>query len=100
VEGVARPRIVFRIYPGEIGAGRPAVVIEVRDNGPGISPELREKVFSPFCTTKSRGVGLGLPIVRRTMIDHGGLVFIDSGETGTAVRLVLPVWENRNGAGS
>lgn len=90
VENRTDPKISLKAFSGEIGTGRPAVIIEVRDNGTGIPPELHEKVFSPFCTTKARGVGLGLPIVRRTMIDHGGLVSIESGEAGTVVRLSLP----------
>lgn len=97
VEGSAQPRVSLKAFSGEIGTGRPAVIIEVRDNGTGIPAELREKVFSPFCTTKARGVGLGLPIVRRTMIDHGGLVTIDSGGTGTVVRLSLPALDNKEG---
>ena len=97
VEGVAQPKVSLRAFAGEIGTGRSAVIIEVRDNGTGISADQHEKIFSPFCTTKARGVGLGLPIVRRTMIDHGGLVAIDSGETGTVVRLSLPALDN--GAG-
>ncbi len=98
VEEVAQPCISLKAFAGEIGTGRTAVIIEVRDNGTGIPAELREKVFSPFCTTKTRGVGLGLPIVRRTMIDHGGLVTIDSGKTGTVVRLSLPAFDNGEGA--
>lgn len=90
VERTAEPRVWIRAQAGEIGAGRPAVVIEVGDNGPGIPAELLDKVFSPFCTTKARGVGLGLPVVRRTMVDHGGLIAIVSGKTGTVVRLTLP----------
>ena len=97
VEGSSQPRIVLKAFAGKIGTGRPAVIIEVRDNGTGIPVELREKVFSPFCTTKARGVGLGLPIVRRTMIDHGGLVAVESGETGTVVRLSLPALDNGGG---
>ena len=97
VEGTAHPCIVLKAFAGKIGTGRPAVIIEVRDNGTGIPVELREKVFSPFCTTKARGVGLGLPIVRRTMIDHGGLVAIESGDTGTIVRLSLPALDNGEG---
>jgi nitrogen fixation/metabolism regulation signal transduction histidine kinase len=97
VEGTANPCIVLKAFAGKIGTGRAAVIIEVRDNGTGIPVELREKVFSPFCTTKARGVGLGLPIVRRTMIDHGGLVAIESGDTGTIVRLSLPALDNGEG---
>lgn len=93
VANQAGPQVSVRAYAGEIGSGRPAIVLEVRDNGPGIPPELREKVFSPFCTTKVRGVGLGLPVVRRTMIDHGGLVALDSDKTGTRIRLTLPAWD-------
>lgn len=91
VEESSSPKISIKAFAGEIGTGRSAVIIELRDNGIGIPADLHEKVFSPFCTTKARGVGLGLPIVRRTMIDHGGLVSIESGEkTGTVVRLALP----------
>lgn len=97
VEGVAQPKVSLRVFAGEIGTGRSAVIIEVRDNGAGISADQHEKVFSPFCTTKARGVGLGLPIVRRTMIDHGGLVAIESGETGTVIRLSLPALGNGEG---
>jgi len=99
VEGVAQPRLSLKALTGEIGSGRKAVFLEVRDNGEGIPSELREKVFSPFCTTKARGVGLGLPIVRRTMIDHGGLVDIESFGAGTVVRLSLPAAEKEGGSG-
>lgn len=97
VEGVAKPKIVLRASSGEIGRGRPAVFLEVSDNGTGMASGLGDKVFSPFCTTKARGVGLGLPIVRRTMIDHGGLVNIDSTGAGTTVRLSLPTVESQSG---
>jgi nitrogen-specific signal transduction histidine kinase len=65
-------------------------VITVQDNGRGISPDLREKIFSPFCTTKARGMGLGLPIVKRTVFDHNGRVDIDSNPHGTSVSIMLP----------
>lgn len=90
VENASRPRVILRASCGEIGIARLAVIIEVVDNGSGISEELLPKVFSPFCTTKVRGIGLGLPIVRRTMIDHGGLISIDSSGSGTTVSLTLP----------
>ncbi len=90
VEKQKRPRIVVRASRGEIGIARLAVILDVVDNGSGIAEELRPKIFSPFCTTKARGVGLGLPIVRRTMIDHGGLISIESGDSGTTVSLTLP----------
>jgi nitrogen-specific signal transduction histidine kinase len=70
------------------------VVVTVRDNGTGIAPELKDKIFSPFCTTKPRGMGLGLPIVKRTIFDHHGRVHIDSGTNGTLVSVMLPVSSN------
>lgn len=72
------------------GSGK-GVAITIRDNGNGIPAEIRDKVFSPFCTTKARGMGLGLPIVKRTVVDHNGRVQIDTGEQGTAVTVTLPV---------
>ena len=52
------------------------------------------KVFSPFCTTKARGMGLGLPIVKRTVFDHNGRVDIDTSTSGTAVSIALPATAN------
>ncbi len=70
------------------------VVVTVQDNGKGISADLKDKIFSPFCTTKARGMGLGLPIVKRTVFDHNGRVDIDSNPHGTSVSVLLPVAEN------
>ena len=55
-------------------------VIEVTDNGPGISPELQERIFDPFFTTKSpdKGTGLGLAIAFDIARDHGGLLDVRS----------------------
>jgi nitrogen-specific signal transduction histidine kinase len=66
------------------------VMVTVRDNAGGISPELKDRIFSPFCTTKPRGMGLGLPIVKRTVFDHHGRLEIDSSPHGTSVRVMLP----------
>jgi nitrogen-specific signal transduction histidine kinase len=64
--------------------------INVVDNGSGISRETVEKVFSPFYTTKPRGIGLGLAVAKRTIMDHGGEIKIDSGAKGTSVEIQLP----------
>jgi nitrogen-specific signal transduction histidine kinase len=69
---------------------KPGVEVTVRDNGGGIPPDMREKVFSPFCTTKAGGMGLGLPIVQRMVTDHNGQIRIDSSGKGTAVTVTLP----------
>jgi signal transduction histidine kinase len=64
-------------------------VLEVEDTGPGVPPDL--DVFAPFATSKDRGTGLGLPIVQRIVIDHGGdVTFARRGDrTVFAVRLPL-----------
>jgi PAS domain S-box-containing protein len=65
--------------------------IDVRDNGPGVPAEIRDRVFEPFFTTKARGGGLGLPIARRTAELHGGTLSLSHPEPAGAVfTLVLP----------
>lgn len=67
---------------------------EIRDNGPGIPPDDMSRIFKPFFTSKTKGLGLGLPLVRRVVERLGGSLEVESapGE-GTAVHLQLPVWE-------
>ena len=88
--GQTKPRITLAAKPIREGGRASGVVITIQDNGRGISPDLREKIFSPFCTTKARGMGLGLPIVKRTVFDHNGRVDIDSNPHGTSVSIMLP----------
>jgi signal transduction histidine kinase len=66
--------------------------IVVRDSGPGIPEEIRERIFEPLFSTKNFGVGLGVPIIKNIMEDHGGGVSYASrvGE-GTTVTLWLPL---------
>jgi two-component system nitrogen regulation sensor histidine kinase NtrY len=64
----------------------------VADNGPGISPADREKLFMPYYSTKRRGSGLGLAIVRRIIAEHGGSIEVgDHTPTGTVFTIELPV---------
>lgn len=63
---------------------RGRIVIEVSDNGPGISDELAAKVFVPFFTTKRDGSGVGLALTRQVMIAHGGSISLASTEGGGA----------------
>jgi signal transduction histidine kinase len=63
-------------------AGRP--IITVADNGPGIAPDQREKVFVPFYTTKRHGSGVGLTLVRQIASVHGASVSISESEGGGA----------------
>ncbi len=61
---------------------QPALRIVMRDNGPGLPPEARDRVFQPFFTTKTKGTGLGLSIVRRIVEAHGGTVQLESPDDG------------------
>ncbi len=63
-------------------------LVEVRDNGPGISPQDIRRIFKPFFTTKENGTGLGLSIVKKIMEAHGFRILISSEEgAGTVVNL-------------
>jgi PAS domain S-box-containing protein len=92
--GRPKARITLTAKPIRDGTHTSGVVVTVYDNGRGIAAELRDKIFSPFCTTKARGMGLGLPIVKRTVFDHNGRVDVDSNPQGTSVSVLLPVVEN------
>ncbi|HJY33847.1 MAG TPA: ATP-binding protein, partial [Vicinamibacterales bacterium] len=70
----------------------PMVMITITDTGPGIPPEVMDRIFSPFFTTKPQGSGLGLAIVRKIVDAHDGR--IDVGQRpggGTVFRVTLPV---------
>ena len=82
-------RIDIRCAPAEID-GDPALQVTIRDNGPGIPPEVRGRIFEPFFTTKSRGSGLGMPICRRIVEAHGGTLDVIDDPGGAAFQIVLP----------
>jgi len=66
--------------------------IVIIDTGPGISPDVIPKIFEPLFTTKSFGTGLGLPIAKQTVEQHGGTITIESElDRGTTVRINLPL---------
>jgi len=68
-----------------------AVEINVKDNGEGIPPEIRDKIFIPFFTTKERGSGIGLSLCRRILQLHGGTIRVSSNtDQGTSVTLSFP----------
>ena len=70
---------------------QPAVEIRVRDNGPGLTPDVRRNVFEPFFTTKTKGTGLGMAIARRIVDAHGGyLAAGDAVDTGAEFVVTLP----------
>jgi two-component system sensor histidine kinase AtoS len=83
------------------GKGRIRVAVETvdsncqiafTDGGPGIPTEVREKIFTPFFTTKSRGSGLGLPTAKRLIEAHNGQIAVTCPATGgTRVVIQLPM---------
>jgi signal transduction histidine kinase len=69
---------------------QPAVEISIQDNGPGFTPEQRERAMEPFFTTKAKGTGLGLAIARRVIEAQGGNITIEDSEGGAKITLTLP----------
>jgi two-component system sensor histidine kinase HydH len=81
-------RILMRVFPKD-----EAACIEVHDNGPGIPDGVRERLFTPFYTTKARGSGLGLLSVKMCVEEHGGTVTVETSSIlkGACFRLLLPL---------
>ena len=81
--------------------GRPAIRLEIQDEGPGIDKELQDAIFAPYVSTKgdlamAGGRGLGLPIARHHIETHGGTIEFEKGAEGGALfRVTLPVERRR-----
>ncbi len=74
------------------------VVVDVADDGPGMLPDVAEKIFNPFFTTKAQGSGLGLAIVRKIVDAHEGRIDMTTGDgRGTRFRVTLPVEPHKHG---
>ncbi len=69
-----------------------AVEIAVRDTGPGFPPEIADRLFTPFATTKETGMGLGLSISRSIVEAHGGRIWAAPQARGADLRFTLPVY--------
>ena len=65
------------------------IVIEVEDDGRGVDKEIRDKIFEPFYTTKTRGTGLGLAIAYRVISSFGGTVIVDDSPLGGAKFVII-----------
>lgn len=66
--------------PGQVPVPGPYLALAVSDPGPGLTPEVRERMFDPYFSTRFAGRGLGLPVVHSVLASHGGGIQVDSGE--------------------
>lgn len=78
----ASPRRILTITTTADAAG--GAVVRVSDTGPGISPDLGDRLFEPFLTTKPNGMGIGLPICRTIIDAHGGRIWVEETPGGGA----------------
>jgi nitrogen-specific signal transduction histidine kinase len=90
-----RAQIKTRVIAHKTDEGVIGFKLAIIDNGAGIAEELLDHVFSPFCTSKAQGLGLGLPMAQRVILDHGGRIELDSGTLGLCVNLTLPLTPTR-----
>ncbi len=76
----------------EVNDATPAIHIDICDNGSGIDPGLNGKLFEPFFTTRAKGTGLGLPIVKRILDQHHGQISLHANKSGgTCASVTLPI---------
>lgn len=88
-EGVGAIRLGWSEAAGP--GGTPTVSFFVADEGPGVTPEDRDRVFEPFFTTRPAGHGLGLAVARQIVEAHGGSIFVEDAEpSGACFRVALP----------
>ncbi len=84
-------RIVIREEEGVMEPAGRVVVVRVSDTGPGVPEVIADRVFQPFFTTKGEGSGLGLPIAKRIVEEHGGWITLHSPEgRGATFALIFP----------
>jgi two-component system C4-dicarboxylate transport sensor histidine kinase DctB len=84
LEGVDGARVTVRTKVTDA-----TVSVTVSDNGPGIPEEILEALFTPFNTSKERGLGLGLVISKEILADYGGTIDVETGERGTRFTISL-----------
>ncbi len=93
-----RPGVRMRVPGAAVPVSLPLEFC-VRDNGPGVPPDIEAHLFDPFVTTKSSGTGLGLALVAKIIGDHGGTVECESHPRRTTFRVLMPMFAARDGRG-
>ena len=83
-------RLVLRVQPLVTLEGKSYVQVAVADTGPGIPPEIRDRIFQPFFTTKHNGTGLGLAIIKGIVSAHRGNIKVEYYTPGTIFYIQLP----------
>jgi PAS domain S-box-containing protein len=88
LKNVAHPQIVLRTE----NYNQNSVKLSVLDNGSGFPEHMVARVFEPYMTTKDKGTGLGLPIVKKIVEEHGGSIMIENRVTGgTCISIIFPL---------
>ncbi len=91
-EGAPAPQPEIRVALRAVNGATPGVEVLFRDTGVGIPAERLERIFEPYFTTKAKGTGLGLALVRQTIHDHGGAITVASEPgRGTTFTVTLPL---------
>lgn len=76
-------------YPDSDGSTRSAVRLTIADNGPGFSPKILARAFEPYVTSKPRGTGLGLAMVKKIIDEHGGRIDLQNRNEGSGAKILI-----------
>jgi nitrogen fixation/metabolism regulation signal transduction histidine kinase len=76
-------------YQSADGFVRTAVRLAIVDNGPGFAPQILARAFEPYVTSKARGTGLGLPMVKKIIDEHGGKIDIQNHADGSGASVLI-----------
>jgi signal transduction histidine kinase len=95
IQNLVRNALEASTYDGHVGlwitAGDTNTVhIRVTDDGPGIPPEVLQRIYEPFFSTKETGTGMGMAIVHSLVAMHGGKIEIETSSTGTRFDVTIP----------